>query len=125
MRLTSLFGLVVAALLEHGASTVRAAPPVPDALARGDDAEFHEMLAAILVGANIGPGGGWFHPAESRYSWEWLAAMQGVSPKDTVPKERFRGPPDLFARLDRDHDGVLRQTISTGLPHAPKGRRPR
>jgi hypothetical protein len=66
------------------------------------------MLVAILRGSQMGPGEGWFGPAESRYSWKWLANRCGVDPaKGGIPRSRFRGPDALFARLDRDRDGVI------------------
>jgi thiol-disulfide isomerase/thioredoxin len=67
-----------------------------------------KMLLAILRGSLMGPGDGWFGPAQSRYTWEWLARQQMLEPKAKgIPKARFSGPPDLFARLDRDGDGTI------------------
>src|SRR5262249_50645567 len=40
-----------------------------------------------------------------RYSWKWLSARHGG--KDKIAAKEFDGPPDLFARLDRDRDGFL------------------
>jgi hypothetical protein len=66
------------------------------------------MLIAILGGSKMGPGDGWFGPAESRYSWKWLADRSGVdSKKGGIPRSRFTGPDALFKRLDRNKDGVI------------------
>src|SRR5262245_5864254 len=45
--------------------------PVPEAV---------RMLTAVLRGSQMGPGDGWFGPAEARYSWSWLAERHGVDP---------------------------------------------
>jgi hypothetical protein len=66
------------------------------------------MLIAILRGSQMGPGDGWFGPSDVRYSWKWLASRCGVDPaKGGIPRGSFRGPDALFARLDRDKDGVI------------------
>jgi thiol-disulfide isomerase/thioredoxin len=64
------------------------------------------MLIAIARGSQMGPGDGWFGPCDTRYTFEWLAKHQGVK-GDGVTAKAFRGPADLFARLDRDRDGVV------------------
>jgi hypothetical protein len=66
------------------------------------------MLAAVLRGSQMGPGEGWFGPAETRYTWKWLASRYVVDPaKRGIPRSSFRGPDALFARLDRNKDGVI------------------
>ncbi len=70
--------------------------------------EAAEMLIAIARGSMLGPGEGWFHPAQSRYSWKWLAEKHGVKGDGVIPKAQFAGPEALFARLDRNKDGILR-----------------
>jgi hypothetical protein len=74
------------------------------------DAEFTRMLFAVLNQPimAIGPGAGWFGPAESRYSWAWVADRHGVKPSAGVPEDKFKGASELFAALDRDRNGVLR-----------------
>jgi hypothetical protein len=71
--------------------------------------EAARMLAAILRGSQMGPGEGWFGPAQSRYSWKWLAQRSGVDPatKTGISRGQFRGSDALFVRLDRDRDGVI------------------
>ena len=71
--------------------------------------EAARMLTAILRGSGVGAGEGWFGPAESRYTWEWLAKAHGVEPaKGGISKAIFRGPSELFVRLDRNKDGTIR-----------------
>ncbi len=66
------------------------------------------MLTAVLRGSRMGPGEGWFGPADNRYSWKWLAQRCGVDPaKGGIPRDRFRGSDALFARLDRDKNGAI------------------
>lgn len=66
------------------------------------------MLLAIARGSDLmGPGEGWFGPAQSRYSWEWLAERHGVSITDAISPERFLGTPTWFRGLDRDRDGRI------------------
>jgi len=67
-----------------------------------------KMLVAILRGSQLGPGEGWFGPAKTRYTWKWLAARHDL-PADAkgLPRDKFLGPPELFARLDRDGDGAV------------------
>ena len=66
------------------------------------------MLHAILLGSQLGPGEGWFGPAQTRYTWEWLAKQCAVDPaKGAIPRDRFRGTDPWFARLDRNKDGHI------------------
>jgi hypothetical protein len=69
--------------------------------------EFVEMASAILSGSRMGPNDGWFHPSRSRYDWNWLAARHGTDARGSITRQQFRGPAELFARLDRNRDGVL------------------
>lgn len=66
------------------------------------------MLAAVLRGSQMGPGEGWFGPAESRYSWKWLATHCQADPsKGGISRRGFPGMDAWFARLDRDKNGVI------------------
>jgi hypothetical protein len=69
--------------------------------------EILEMIWAIAGGSEMGPGEGWFHPGQSRYGWDWLADRYEVDKSGRITREKFRGPGELFDRLDRDRDGVL------------------
>ena len=75
----------------------------------GPQSEAAKMLSAILKGSQLGPGEGWFGPAETRYTWAWLAKLHGeAAAKEGVKKDAFLGPPELFARLDRNKDGAIK-----------------
>jgi peroxiredoxin len=86
----------------------RAAKWLQEAFKGDKTPEAAEMLIAIAKGSQMGPGEGWFHPGQSRYGWKWLAEKHGVKPNEAIPREKFQGPEAVFARLDRNKDGVLR-----------------
>lgn len=68
------------------------------------------MLVAILKGSQLNGTDGWFGPAESRYTWAWLADRNGVDPKaknGAITAKEFRGSAALFDALDRDGDGKV------------------
>jgi thiol-disulfide isomerase/thioredoxin len=65
------------------------------------------MLVAILRGSQLMGNDGWFGPAETRYTWKWLADRNGAADAKEIPKDQFRGPAAHFARLDRDGDGRI------------------
>jgi Ca2+-binding EF-hand superfamily protein len=93
-----------------GSITVGAAESAPqrhDFLASVRRLEFVEMLSAIVNGDEIGPGAGWFHPAQSRYNWKLLAERMDADHDGAITPEEFTGPRELFDRLDRDGDGRL------------------
>jgi len=72
--------------------------------------EFVEMAAAVLKGSDMGPNDGWFrHGSESRYGWEWLAKQHGITPDKSIKRKDFKGPPEVFDRLDRNHDALLKK----------------
>jgi hypothetical protein len=66
-----------------------------------------EMVRAILEGSQMGPGEGWFHPGQSRYSWEWLVENFDADNDGKITRKEFPGDDSLFKRLDRNGDGVL------------------
>jgi hypothetical protein len=67
------------------------------------------MLVAILRGSQLGGNDGWFGPADTRYTWKWLAERNGVASdsKEGISKKAFRGPESFFEQLDRDGDGKI------------------
>lgn len=66
------------------------------------------MLVAILRGSQLDGSSGWFGPAASRYTWNWLVKRNELdSAATTIPREKFVGPKDLFDALDRDGDGEI------------------
>ena len=87
-----------------------AAEPAPqrhDFLSSVRRLEFVEMLSAVVTGEEIGPGAGWFHPAQSLYTWKSLAERMDADHDGAITPEEFTGPRELFDRLDRDGDGRL------------------
>ncbi len=105
-------GLTLAVTLATG--TARAeGPKAPPAAAAGSRRsarvpEFLEMFGMILTkGANMGPTDGWFHPAQSRYGWNWLKARD-KNHDGSVSPEELGGPSELCSRLDRDHDRSIK-----------------
>ena len=69
--------------------------------------EAMRMYLTIARGGSMGPGQGWFGPAQSRYSFAWLAECCGVTPADGIEADTFPGEPEWFARLDRNRDGKI------------------
>lgn len=67
------------------------------------------MYLAIVKGSRMGAGEGWFGPAQSRYTWQWLVDACGANAAVGVSAEQFPGPGTLFQRLDRDRDGLITQ----------------
>jgi hypothetical protein len=70
--------------------------------------EFGEMFwMIVLKGAEMGPTDGWFHPAQSRYGWDWLKTRD-KNRDGSVSLEELGGPSELSSRLDRDHNGSIK-----------------
>ena len=42
-----------------------------------------------------------------RITWEQVRTREQVADDARITKEQFHGPPPLFDRLDRNHDGVI------------------
>lgn len=82
-----------------------AADWIEQAFAGGDMPESVRMLVAIARGSQMGPGEGWFGPSQTRYDWKWLAATNGSEAATEILPDQFRGPKELFSRLDRNQDG--------------------
>ena len=67
------------------------------------------MLVDILQGSRLGPTDGWFRKAVSKTRYDWNASRSQFDKNGDgriSPKE-FAGPAADFARLDRDHNGVI------------------
>jgi hypothetical protein len=74
----------------------------------GKPTQAARMLVAVLRGMKADGSNGWFDPAESRYTWAWLAERNGLDAKaKAIPKDKFKGSAALFERLDRDGDGRI------------------
>src|SRR5947209_15781609 len=69
--------------------------------------EIVKMLSAVASGSQMGPGEGWFHPGKGRYGWDWLAARFDANRDGRITPEEFKGPRELFDRLDRDRNGAI------------------
>jgi hypothetical protein len=117
-RNVSSAGLAAPLVLLMASAAAPAAPPaVPvlgptaESAGRGLAAlvrtESVEMAWAIATGSQIGPGSAWFHPAQGRYGWKWLANRYDANKDGKIDPREFPGPAELFVRLDRNHDGVL------------------
>jgi hypothetical protein len=66
------------------------------------------MLLAILREPTIGPQDGWFGPAQTRCTWEWLAKVHGVDAVEgAITRKSFKGSDAQFAVLDRDKNGRI------------------
>jgi hypothetical protein len=76
----------------------------PPARYRG---EFLQMWDAIVAGSQMGPGDGWFKPAQTRYTWDRLRARADRNRDGRITASEFDGPAELFAALDRDGDGAI------------------
>jgi alkyl hydroperoxide reductase subunit AhpC len=68
------------------------------------------MYLVIVRGGQLDGRSGWFHSAESRFSWERLAEQNGIKPEDSLPQAQFSGDKSIFDQLDRDHDGTLKSS---------------
>ncbi len=107
-------GLLAGLLLAGAAQAGPKEPPpfnwadcVPPTFRWIGNLEFVEMLSAILSGAPPDGQAGWFHPSQSRYGWDWLAARFDADHDGAITRAEFRGPAEAFERLDRDRDGRL------------------
>lgn len=77
------------------------------------------MLLSILQGSQMGPGGGWFGPAQTKYDFGWLSKnckLEGVS---EISKENFPASEALFRVLDRDRDGLIQPMDLDWSPKNP------
>jgi hypothetical protein len=114
-------GAVTQAAEEASADAIAPPAPGPELLkytpeqieAAYEGKEMPEAVAMYLVivrGGQLDGRGGWFHSAESRFSWEWLAEQNGIKSEDSLPKDQFKGDHALFDQLDRDRDGTLKSS---------------
>jgi hypothetical protein len=75
--------------------------------ARLGQLEAVEMFSAIVRGGDMGPNSAWFHPAQARHDWKWLARRYDKNGDGRITPDEFTGPESLFRRLDRDGDGAI------------------
>lgn len=83
-------------LLQYTPEQIEAAYEMPEAV---------RMYLVIARGGQMDGSEGWFGPADTRFTWEWLCERQGNQPDEPITKEQFNGPESIFASLDRDKDG--------------------
>ena len=92
---------LAAVLAAAAAGPGRAADPAPR------PPEWLVKVADIMFGDPMRGGSSPLAVSKGRHDWPWLARRHGLPPAATLPRDRFRGPADLFDRLDRDGDGAL------------------
>lgn len=78
-----------------------------------------KMLLSILQGSQMGPGEGWFGPAQSKYDFSWLASKCKITDAPEIPKAAFPGPDPLFKILDRNRDGSIQPMDLDWSPSNP------
>ncbi len=71
--------------------------------------EGERMFLAIMNGSSMGPGEGWFGPAQSRYTYARLAERHKVDAKSMagISAKQFMGDAEFFRQLDRNRDGKI------------------
>jgi hypothetical protein len=90
------------------AAAARTADELEKACPKDQQPEAMRMLLAILRGSQMGPQDGWFGPAQSRFDWKWLAEKHALPAEaESLPVEKFLGPPEHAKRLDRNGDGEI------------------
>ena len=74
-----------------------------------DHPEWVDMLSSILEDEPMSPSFGWFRTAVSQTRFDWNATRKRYDRDGDgkIAREEFGGGHDDFARLDRNHDGVL------------------
>ncbi len=104
-----------------GAAPLHAAAPPP----RPRLPEAVRMFLDIALDRPMGPTSGWFGPSQSAYGWRWLAERFDADGNGAITPKEFRGPKNLFLRLDRDGDGRLTRADFDWSPHSPLAQRER
>ena len=90
------------------ASAKRTADELENTYPAENRPEAVKMLVSILRGSQMGPQDGWFGPAETRYTWPWLAErLGGDATIKGIPREVYSGQEIFWPRLDRDGDNVV------------------
>lgn len=65
------------------------------------------MYLAIVEGSMMDGSSGWFGPAQTRYTWDWLKSVQNSPDAASLPAKDFVGPETSFQVLDRNGDGEI------------------
>jgi hypothetical protein len=95
------------ARLEDPKEALAAAAQLENAFQGARQPEAVRMLIAILRGGQMGGDNGWFGPADTRYTWPWLAGRCGANPAEAIARGKFPGRAAWFDVLDRNKDGML------------------
>jgi thiol-disulfide isomerase/thioredoxin len=66
-----------------------------------------KMYLVIEKGGRMDGNSGWFGPAETRYTWDWLKQLHGDSDAEAIGIEEFKGKESAFRVLDRNNDGKI------------------
>ncbi len=71
--------------------------------------EWQEMYWDILRGSHLGPNDGWFRTAVSQNKYNWPSTLKryDANKNGEIERSEFPSSDVDFARLDRDHNGVL------------------
>jgi hypothetical protein len=69
--------------------------------------EFLQMWDAIMSGLPPAPPGGWFKPAQTRYTWERLKVRADKNGDGRVTAAELGASTEVFASMDRDGDGAI------------------
>src|SRR5205823_8055419 len=77
-------------------------------LATARQREFTQMFQAIVTGSRMGMDGGWFHPSQTLYDFQWLARRFDRNGDGKIAADEMKEFPAYFARLDRARAGVIR-----------------
>ena len=89
----------------------REAAEVAEALRESwpDHPEWIDMLTSILEDEPMSPRFGWFRTAVSQTRFDWNTTRQRFDRDGNgqIARQEFGGDGEDFARLDRNHDGVL------------------
>jgi len=85
----------------------RLADELKEKLSEGTEAR--AMLDALLAGSELGSEDGWFPTAiaQTRFTWDALAAKYDSDHDGKIVRGEFPGPDDEFKRLDRDHSEAI------------------
>src|SRR5689334_1641651 len=71
-----------------------------EALYKGKQPPESVRMLIAIARDRVGPEGGWFGPAQTRYDWAWLAKHCKADPKATsIPRDKFPGSDSAFAAL--------------------------
>ena len=119
--------LSASALAQSAAGQTQELSPDPKELANflekvypdANAPEGAKMLLSILQGSQMGPGEGWFGPAQTKYDFGWLAKKSNLEGASEIPMASFQGPENLFRALDRNRDQRIQPMDLDWSPNNP------